>query len=47
MNYLAPEIRKNLHLNIDKSRFKKANIFSLGLIILQIVHNNTDIKQIN
>ena len=36
MHYLAPEIRKQLYkkyedINIDKS---KANIFSLGLIIL-------------
>ena len=46
MNYLAPEIRKKLYkkykdMNIDKL---KADIFSLGLIILQIILKNKDIE---
>ena len=44
MNYLAPEIRKQFYkkysdIDVDKS---KADIFSLGLIILQIIFKKKD-----
>ena len=44
MNYLAPEIRKQFYkkysdISIDKS---KPDIFSLGLIMLQMILKNKD-----